>query len=246
MDRINLYASVHKMQRARLFSLVVEAGRTDRKDLSAAAVLAAAVGSMVREPRAHAEHEDRFIHPLLRERAPTVAAKLDASHVALDVAMEELSRPPDPAGMDEARDLYLPLTRFTASYLDHLACEEDEAMPALWQACTEEELQGAMVSFRQSRSPVENLTSLLAQLPTLSRLEAAELLAAGLGRTPAGELTEVLATLLGPLPRGALAPAIDRLPVEHGGRPEVRVDGAGSLARGAEVPTPAPGRPPNV
>jgi hypothetical protein len=211
MNRLDVYTAVHKMQRARMFELTVEAGKTDPAETVAATRLAAAVGSLADELIAHGEHEDRFIHPLLRKAAPAIAARLQSDHVELDVKLHYLRHvaassvvaPGDP------NDLYRALASFTARYLDHLAIEEGEALPALWCGCTDEELMGIMVSFKGSRSDAENLTAVLAQLATLNPPEIARMVSLGLGATPVSGIAEVLATILSPGQLGALRVGLD-------------------------------------
>jgi len=194
------------MQRARLFNLTVEAGKTDPGDTLATARLAAAVDALVAELVAHGEHEDRFIHPLLRQNAPALAETLDGAHVELDARLERLRQlasayatsPGDP------NVLYRALAAFTAAYLDHVALEEAEALPALWGSCTDEELMGILISFKGSRSDAENLTSLLAQLATLNPPEAAQMISVGIGPVPVSDVAEILSTLLDPSQIGAL------------------------------------------
>jgi hypothetical protein len=206
VNRLDIYTAVHKMQRARLFTLTVEAGKTEPADAVATSRLAAAVDALAAEIVAHGEHEECFIHPLLRAHAPELADALDAAHMELDARLDQLrevasayaSAPGDP------NVLYRALAAFTATYLDHLAVEEGEALPALWGGCTDEELLGILISFKGSRSDTENLTSLAAQLATLNPPEIAQLLAAGLGPVPVSDLAELLATLLTPAQLGAL------------------------------------------
>lgn len=206
MNRLDVYTAVHKMQRARLFELTVEAGKTDPADAATTARLAAAVDALAAELVAHGEHEERFIHPLLRQHAPALVETLEAAHVQLDarlgllreVASTHAASPGDP------NVLYRALAAFTATYLDHLALEEGEALPALWEGCTDEELMGILVSFRGSRSDTENLTSLLAELATLSPNEIVQMVSAGLGQAGFSEVAEILATLLNPRQLGAL------------------------------------------
>jgi iron-sulfur cluster repair protein YtfE (RIC family) len=206
VNRQDVYTAVHKMQRARLFALIVQAGKADPASPAARARLAAAAEAVIAELLAHAEHEDRFIHPLLRGKAPALARELDAAHSALDARLKDLrqaasayaSSPADP------NRLYRALTGFTAAYLEHLAAEEDKALPALWDSCTDQELAGILTSFKASRSDTENLTSLLAQLPTLNPPEISTMAAAGLTTVPLTDITEILATILEPGQLGAL------------------------------------------
>ncbi len=81
------------------------------------------------ELRAHAEHEERFIHPLLRAKASELAAEIESKHADLDVEVGRLT------GGLALPYLYRALTRFTSVYLARLAREEDDAMPAMWAAC---------------------------------------------------------------------------------------------------------------
>ena len=73
MNRLDVYTAVHKMHRARLFSLTVEAGKADPTDTVTMTRLAAAVDALAAELATHAGHEDRFIDPLLRRSAPSLA-----------------------------------------------------------------------------------------------------------------------------------------------------------------------------
>jgi Hemerythrin HHE cation binding domain len=200
VNRLDVYSAVHKMQRARLFELTVDAGKADPADDQEARRLAGAVDAVVAELRVHAEHESRFIHPLLRERAPQVAASLDAEHEELDGRLAELSAVAHAS--DELNALYRALASFTAHYLEHLAEEESDGLRALWGSCSDEELMGILVSFKSSRSDLENLTSVLAQLPTLNPLERARMAGAALGEGRASEVGELLSTLLDPEQRG--------------------------------------------
>jgi Hemerythrin HHE cation binding domain len=204
MNRLDVYTAVHKMHRARLFNLTVEAGQADPADTVTMTRLAAAVDALAAELVAHAEHEDRFIHPLLRQVAPALTARLDAAHVTLDARLDRLRQVASAAPAADPNALYRALAAFTAAYLEHLAIEEGEALPALWDGCTDEELLGILASFRGSRSDAENLASLLAQLATLNPPEIERMVSAGLGPVPASDVSELLATVLDPRQLGAL------------------------------------------
>lgn len=206
MNRLDVYTAVHKMQRARLFHLTVEAGKADPDDTVTTARLAAAVDALAAELVAHGGHEDRFIHPLLRQHAPALAQTLEAAHVELDGRLDQLREVAAAyaSSPGEPNVLYRALAAFTATYLDHLALEEGEALPALWEGCSDEELTGILISFKGSRSDAENLTSLLAQLATLNPNEIAQMTSVGLGQVGISETAEALATLLDPRQLGAL------------------------------------------
>ena len=206
MNRLDVYTAVHKMQRSRLFELTVAAGRADSTDTVTTTRLAGAVSALSDELTSHAEHEDRFIHPLLRIRAPKLASALDAAHVELDGRLDDLkgTARAQATGRVDRNALYRALASFTATYLEHLAVEEGEALPALWGNCSDEELLGIMTSFKASRSPLENLTSLVAQLPSANPAEVAHLVSVGIDPTEFSSLTQLLATTLDPDQHGAL------------------------------------------
>jgi hypothetical protein len=215
VNRLDVYTAVHKMHRARLCGLIVDAGTTDPGDATARTRLAAAVRAAIAELHAHAQHEDRFIHPLLREKAPQVAATLDAEHIELDTHLDELVvvaddyADPRPANSSDPNTLYRALAGFAASYFAHIAVEETEALPALWKACSDEELAGILTSFKASRSPIEALTSLLAQLPTLNPREIAHMVNVAVDSNLRTKLGDVLATVLTPTQLGTLSGTVD-------------------------------------
>ncbi|UYQ66246.1 hemerythrin domain-containing protein [Streptomyces peucetius] len=121
---------------------------------------------MTQELREHAEHEDRCIHPLLRERVDAADA-LDTEHVRLDAALAALDDrarrlPTTPAAslLDARHGLYLAVNELISAYLGHLHAEETVAMPALWKGCGDAELATVFSAFKASRTPEEALTDL--------------------------------------------------------------------------------------
>ncbi|MFG3478642.1 hypothetical protein ACGF3K_25830 [Streptomyces sp. NPDC047980] len=104
---------VHMGQRAGLLALAVEVGAGDSAD-AAAGKRAAERCPAVTGQREHAEHEDTFIHPLLRERDPVAADALDAEHLRLGAAIAALddrarafpAAPPTPAPRRSTRSTW--------------------------------------------------------------------------------------------------------------------------------------------
>ncbi|WP_328430180.1 hemerythrin domain-containing protein [Streptomyces sp. NBC_00443] len=161
-------------QRARLFTLAVELGAADIAQTGAAAEQAHRCLAMTQELREHADHEDTYIHQLLRERAPEAADALEAEHIRLDsafAALDDRARALPGISADalpEAQHaLYLALGEVISAYLAHLHLEETVAMPALWQFAGEKELAAVMTAFHASRPPEEALTDLHRMLPAL-------------------------------------------------------------------------------
>ncbi|WP_175409894.1 hemerythrin domain-containing protein [Streptomyces sp. TRM64462] len=214
MPRIDLYRNVHMGQRARLFALAVDVGAADIAPPGAAAHLADRCLAMTRELREHADHEDTFIHQLLRERAPEAADVLDAEHVRLDAAfagLDERARELPAADAEALPDaqhaLYLALNEVISAYLAHLHAEETVAMPALWQYAAEQELAAVFAAFRASRTPEQGLADLRRMLPALPPAVRAAIVRGVLEAGPqdqAGTTLAALSTTLSPDQRARL------------------------------------------
>ena len=177
--RIDFYTKVHKALRASLFELSRRAAVTDYSDPHAVQGLAQALDGLIGRLSSHARHEARFIHPLLVEK--TGGCAFDTEHDALDEEQAGLARllstcGKAPQGGRNARGLafYRALNAFIARYLEHLDREED-AMPVLWQRCSDDELRAVMACFATSRPLDEALADIGWMLPALSGPEQAEL-----------------------------------------------------------------------
>ncbi|MEV6563154.1 hemerythrin domain-containing protein [Streptomyces kronopolitis] len=213
MPRTDLYRNVHMGQRARLFTLAVELGAADLSRRGAAAEQAHRCLAMTQELREHADHEDTFIHRLLRERAPEAADALEAEHVRLDAtfaALDERARALPGTAADALPDarhaLYLALSEVISAYLAHLHLEETVAMPALWQSASEEELRAVFDAFHSSRTPEEARTDLRRMLPALPPADRAAIMREVVDGAPeqAGATLAAVATTLGPDQRDRL------------------------------------------
>jgi hypothetical protein len=173
MERIDLYRKIHKAQRAWLGRVLAAAGRLDAGDPAATAAIRTDAGRLVAHLRSHAEHEERFIHPLLGEIAPTVTAALDAEHHVLEAQLGGV------VAAGNAAQLYDALGGLAAAYFAHLEVEERQAMPALWAAYDDAAfLERIVRPFVASRTAGELLADLRLQLAAVNPVEAAQLLAA--------------------------------------------------------------------
>lgn len=181
MARIDLYRNVHKGQRARLFDLAVGLGRVDHDDDAAVGALATRLRETIAELRQHATTEERFIHPLLRARAPETAMALESEHHGVESAFEEVEEglrrferlEPDRAGI--GAELYRAWCRMVSAYLVHLDAEECVGMQALWDTCTDDEIFAVIRAFIASRTAADQMHDLRSQVPALSPHERAML-----------------------------------------------------------------------
>lgn len=209
MTRVDLYRNVHMGQRARLFGLAVELGAADATEPDSLAELAGRCMAMLQELREHADHEDTYIHPLLRERAPEVAGTLDAEHHRLDpvlTALDRRARALPTVTADDLpaaqHDLYLAFNDLISAYLAHLHAEETVAMPALSEGCTDDEITAILDAFRASRTPEQGLADLCTMLPYLPAHTRAAIVRDVLGTGPADQAGRILETVSATLDPG--------------------------------------------
>jgi hypothetical protein len=176
--RANLYGDVHKGLRRELFNLVQDCGRADPENEGEVAAIADRLATLRGFLHEHAEHEERWVEPLLRRHAPKLAGELAAAHVSLH---EELARTEQLFGQwrtalsadralagDEA---YAALSAFVAHYAAHMAREEAEAMPALQSAMSDPEILEVGASLRASIPPPRMGQFLAFILPALNVTE---------------------------------------------------------------------------
>jgi hypothetical protein len=190
----DLYRNIHKAIRGELFAVVVEAGRIDPADLEARSTLAGHVDEVVALLESHAEHEDRAISPALELHRPDLAELIASDHLRLDRRVADLQEmataavgTSTPAG--GVHRLYLELSSFTSTYLEHQDVEEQVVMPALESAVGPEAVMAIHQAILASIPPGEMATTLALMLPRLNIDERCEML----GGLRAGAPAEVFA-----------------------------------------------------
>jgi hypothetical protein len=209
VERPNPYAVVHKGIRALLLRVVEQAGRTDYTEGAAVEALRAEAERAFQVLESHAEHEDRFVAPLIRAAAPQVARALDDDHGAQEARLEGLRSALAAVGSEPARRasqghaFTVALSRFAGDTLVHMAEEEERAMPALWAALDDasiEEVHNALVA---SIPPAQRLEAATWMLPAMSAPERAQLLDEVRRTAPRGAFEALLGVARGVLDPGA-------------------------------------------
>lgn len=180
-----IYTTIHKGWRNRLFQMSVRAGRMDFSDQASLNAFRSELGSMVAGIRLHHHNmEEKFIHPLLSARVPGGAERLDKQHRHIDHLLDNLLTHFDglrttAADFEKRRDLgtefYLAFNRFILFFLIHIDQEEEQVQPLLWNLCTVEELETAWRAIIAGQTPeeaAENLDMILssANLDELTNL----------------------------------------------------------------------------
>lgn len=178
--RHDLYAHIHKGLRACMSHLLVRLGRLDADDAAEVDELRGEIAALLAIARSHVEHEERFIHPVLRERAPgssDLVAGEHGQHLEAIAALE--ARLPTLAGRPEAvAALYREFGAFVAENLEHMQHEETAHNAALWASCSDAELLAIEQRIVASLTPAEHAFTARWMLPHMNPAERAGLLAA--------------------------------------------------------------------
>jgi hypothetical protein len=127
--RVDLYGTVHKALRARLFDLAVEIERCDFDDPADVTVAKAALRRTFGFLREHHRHEDDFVAPVLVRLG--IARDVEAQHHASARAIEALEELATRA--DAGTRLPAAYRTFLLDYLQHMHHEENVVNAALWE-----------------------------------------------------------------------------------------------------------------
>lgn len=208
-ERLNLYRSIHKGVRLLLHRLVEQAGRTDYTDDRQVAELCAAARDGFDLLQFHADHEERFLAPLIRAAAPEVGRALAAAHRDQEAQLPALL-----ALLDEARAagpradalghaFSVALSRLAGELLVHMADEEERAMPALQQALSEDQLREVHKTLQAAVPPAQMAAWAALLLPAASAPERFALLSGVRATAPAEVFQGLLALARRVLPADA-------------------------------------------
>jgi hemerythrin-like domain-containing protein len=178
----DLYREIHKALRFALFGVTVMVGAADPSDQASIDQLAQEWVRVTTVLNGHHEHEDKFCDPLIQRHAPALRDELEDAHrvsrettARLTRLISELSHFSASAGSSLAR-IYSQLSDFTAAYLGHLRFEEEEVMPVLNAALSNDELAEITMAIRMSVPPPEMCVFIRYMAPSMNLLERAEML----------------------------------------------------------------------
>jgi hemerythrin-like domain-containing protein len=176
---IDLYTSTHKGQRLKFSEISNAAGTLNINDQNKLNSLEVALVSFRDHMYKHASLEEKFIHPLLAERVPGGADRLEDHRVMHEqfenivACFGELKKKlTDFEQRDElSLEFYRAWSRFISFYLDHIDFEEDHVMPLLWKLCTHDELAGRFRQIVTDLTPNQLMYNLEIILPALNPAE---------------------------------------------------------------------------
>jgi len=174
-SRHDFFTVIHKGQRKELFAVTVLAGTIDWEDITAANDFVALWSKLTSMLAAHAAHEHKHFFPLLAQHAPEIVAQVEEAHDDLEhdlitltdtIAVAASKRTPE-----HGLAVHRQMSAFVANYLLHILDEETIVMPAIWQHCTDGEINAARLSFQEDQSPAGVVRSRRAILTAITNAE---------------------------------------------------------------------------
>jgi hemerythrin-like domain-containing protein len=183
------------------FKISKTAGTMDINNQNALSLLESELISFQENMRLHADLEETFIHPLLSERMPGGADKLNEDHRIMHKQLNDLiacfremkEKPNDfEKRQDLALEFYLAWNRFLSFYMNHINYEEENVMPSLWRLCTNDELINTFKQILAKQTPQELMGNLGMMLPAMNPSERVGILSQGRANMPPEAFQEVL------------------------------------------------------
>ena len=201
LSQIDFYTGAHKGQRAEFSKISKAAGALNTNDQNAIIAIKEELGMFRENMYLHARLEEKFVHPLLSQRIPGGADKLNEDHKIMRKQLDELGAcfgeiKNKPADFEKREDLslefYRAWARFTAFYLSHIDYEEENVMPSLWKLCTNDELFETFKKIFADQTPKELIGNLVLMVPAMNPVERVMLLTAGQAAMPPEAFQSVL------------------------------------------------------
>jgi hemerythrin-like domain-containing protein len=192
-ENVDLYSIGHKGQRRVFFKIASEAGTIDYADQESLKKLYEELQAFRDEMRLHASLEEKLIHPLLSERVPGGARRLEEDHRVMHQQFDDIVKhfeevKAKSAGFEKSPQLvmefYRSWNRFIVFYFSHIDFEEENVMPSLWKLCTAQELGDVFKRFLASQTPKELMGHLEMMIPAMTLNERVMLLNAGRANMP--------------------------------------------------------------
>ncbi len=187
-SQVDLYTNIHKGQRVRFFMISKLAGSLNANDQNALIALENELVSFQEHMYLHAGHEEKVVHPLLSQRVPGGANRLNEDHRIMRRQYEELvacfaeikdKRTDFEKHEEQCLEFYLAWNRFLSFYFDHINYEEEYVMPTLWKLCTSDELTDTFRKVLADQTPKELIDSYGMMLPATSSAERVMILKRG-------------------------------------------------------------------
>ncbi len=184
--REDLLAHAHAALRCGLFEAATALGATEWTSAAESSRAVERWQTVRRLLELHARHEDEAILPLLAGHDPLLVARVAAAHDRFTATLDDIDALVG-AGLDgdTGPRLALAVRRFTVAYLAHLEEEEAEVLPALWNACSDDELRDCRARFLTIAAPGDLVEMQVLMLPAIPAPARRAVIASGRQALPA-------------------------------------------------------------
>jgi len=200
-ENIDLYTIAHKGQRGMFFKIAKWAGTLNIADKEEVDKFSEELLGFREQMRIHAALEEKLIHPLLAERVPGGARRLEDDHRVMHQQFDDLVADLDAlkakaVDFEKNRGIVLEFyrgwNRFLVFYFSHIDFEEEGVMPTLWKVSTGQELGDVFKRFLASLSFKELTYHLEMMLPAMNLTERVTMLTQGKASMPPEAFQSVL------------------------------------------------------
>lgn len=165
MDREDLFTLIHKALRALLYDLGLKLQTNDFTDKIATLELLPRIPHDFEICTRHADDEEHFVFPDMRDLEPELIATLEKEHQEIEALgsvvigiMGEVDAQEDPDELMTAGiRLNRAFDRYTAFFLKHLNFEEETILPASQEHFSDEQLRAMRAGIMESHSPEQNI-----------------------------------------------------------------------------------------
>ena len=184
LPEVDVYGAVHKGVRYALLDLLRRMGTVSPLETANVEMVLDDLDGLFYLCAAHAEHEERFVHQRVEERAPGALARFDTAHAALSEVLEamralmvEVQGATPETRAAHYRHLYLRYASFVAQALEHMTQEELEIQPLLDRLFTADEVREIYATISAAVGPEELRVFLRVMIPAATPVERVSLLA---------------------------------------------------------------------
>lgn len=146
--RYNIFRQIHKGLRAMLYDTAITLQLTDFQNSDEAGLALDKLSQTLHTFYQHADHEDKFILPMLKKTSPALVEEFDSEHGKDEFMTHRINNlvtlyhhVGSAEGMEELGEkICIAFNEFVAFNLYHMAKEEEKINPVLWMQYTDEEI----------------------------------------------------------------------------------------------------------
>ncbi len=201
---MNLYGFPHKGIRNALAQLSFLAGNTNYSDEEELEKLKNLTSELATLLELHAGAEDDIMLPALEARAPGSTTENIEEHILLDKEVQAFHNQIKSITVDskagQGANFYAAVNHFYAQYIVHMAMEEFEINPILWEEFTDEELLAMQGQILGSFTPDQMMLMFKYIIPALNPFERKIMLGGFKAKAPVDYFSQVMDMLTDHMP----------------------------------------------